>query len=70
VKAGELLNPADYFSFHNNHDKAKKITFGSKANVKYTIREAVKVFEIALQNKSKSKSASFWMEIERTQILP
>lgn len=70
VKAGMLLDPIDYFAFTNNHDKAKKLTFGVKSNVRYTIREAVKVFEIALKNKSKSKSASFWMEIERKQILP
>jgi tRNA U34 2-thiouridine synthase MnmA/TrmU len=70
VRQGELLKPQDYFSFSNTHEKSKRISFGSKSNVKYTIREAVKVFEIALQNKSKSKSACFWMEIERRQILP
>ena len=40
--------------------------------MRYTITEAIKVFSIALQkeNRTKSKSASFWLEVERNQTLP
>lgn len=64
VKEGHLQNREDYFSYANGDDKCKRLGFG-KANVRYTITEAIKVFQIALQNKSKSKSAQFWMQVER-----
>lgn len=40
--------------------------------MRYTITEAMKIFSIALQkqNKTKSKSASFWLDVERQQTLP
>jgi len=63
---GRLLNKEDYFSFNNSADGCKRLGFG-KQHVRYTITEAIKVFQIALQkeNKMKAKSASFWLEVER-----
>ncbi len=60
VKEGALQNKEWYFSYNTQDDKCKRLGFG-KSNVRYTITEAIKVFQIALQNKSKSKSAQFWM---------
>jgi hypothetical protein len=38
--------------------------------VRYTLTESIKIYKIALENKSKAKSASFWLEVERNQELP
>ena len=66
VKEGKLLERDTYFSYHNDHDGAKRLGFGKK-HVKFTITEAIKVFQIAVQkeNKIKSKSAHFWLQVER-----
>jgi hypothetical protein len=66
VKEGHLLEKDWYFSFSNQHENCKRLGFG-KQHVRYTITEAIKIFQIALQkqNKSKSKSSSFWLEVER-----
>ena len=64
-----MLNKEWYLAQNNQHENCKRIGFG-KQHVRYTITEAIKVFQIALQNKTKSKSATFWMEIERNQTLP
>ena len=71
MKEGTLLNRESYHSFNNQHEGCKRLGFG-KQHVRYTITEAIKVFQIALQkeNKTKSKSASFWIEVERNQTLP
>ena len=69
VKESRLLPKDDYFSYKNEEKKSRKITFG-KNNVKYTITEALKVFTIALRNREKNKAASYWVEVERTGIMP
>lgn len=68
---GGLANKEDYLSYTNKADGCKRLGFG-KQHVKYTITEAIKVFQIALtkEGKTKSKSASFWLQVERSQILP
>ena len=47
VKEGKLQNKEWYFSYNNQDEKSKRLGFG-KANVRYTITEAIKVFQIAL----------------------
>ena len=43
VKEGSLLPKEGYLSFENTHENCKKLNFG-KQNVRYTIREAIKIF--------------------------
>ena len=38
--------------------------------MKYTITEAIKIFQIAIRNKQFAKSAQFWMTVERQNTLP
>ena len=47
VKEGKLQNKDWYFSYNNQDPKSKRLGFG-KGNVRYTITEAIKVFQIAL----------------------
>ena len=49
----------------------KRLGFG-KQHVRYTITEAIKIFQIALQkeNIGSAKSATFWLDVERKQVLP
>lgn len=59
----------EYFAYNNNQEPAcNRLVFG-KSHVRYTITEALKVFSLALPNKQKSKSANFWIQVEREQIL-
>lgn len=70
VKEGRLLPKESYLSFTNaDSTGCKRLGFG-KNNVRYTITEAIKVFQIALRNKQCSKSAQFWMQVEREYTLP
>ena len=59
----------EYFAYNNQEDHCKRLGFG-KNHVRYTITEALKVFSLALPNKKKSKSANFWMQVEREKTLP
>ena len=69
VKEGMLLDRGEFFSFRNNDETSKRLQFG-KQNVKYTITEAIKIYKIAIPNKLNSKSASFWVNVERKMELP
>lgn len=72
VKEGVLLNKEDYLAYTNTNEGCKRLTFGKKHHPKYTITEAIKVFRIALtqEGRQRSKSAQFWLEIERQEIIP
>ena len=51
IKAGRLLNVDDYFAFTNTDENGNIKKYGfEQGKVKYTITEAIKVFEIALAN--------------------
>ena len=64
VKEGRLIDKMEYFAYNNQEAHCKRLGFG-KQHVRYTITEALKVFSLALPNKKKSKSANFWMQVER-----
>ena len=38
--------------------------------VKYTLREGVKIFELALANPKSNSGATFWLKIEREHLIP
>ena len=70
VKSGELLQNKDYKLYDNPEVMGiRRFAFG-KSNVKYTIREAIKIFQLALRNKDKSKGAQFWLQVERENLIP
>ena len=56
IKEGRLLDKMEYFAYNNQEKHCKRLGF-CKPNPKYTITEALKVFGIAMPNKTKSKGA-------------
>ena len=58
VKAGELLEKDDYFAFTASKN-VRFIKF-TVAKPNYTITEALKVFEIAMPNKTSASGSTFW----------
>jgi hypothetical protein len=70
VKAGELLSRNEYHRYKNEEVPGiMRFAFG-KSNVKYTIREAIQIFKLGLQNKEYSKSSAFWLQVERSGTIP
>jgi hypothetical protein len=51
-------------AFFNNEKNIKRLEFSSE-KVKYTIREGLKVFELALANPNSNSGATFWLKVER-----
>lgn len=70
VKAGKLVDKDDFFLREVNGKGIKRFDL-VKGRVKYTMTEALKVFEIAAANRKKNNtSANFWKEIEALAIFP
>lgn len=49
IKQGKLLANDEYYAFNNREKGSKRLEFAA-GKVKYTIREGIKIFEIALAN--------------------
>ena len=49
IKQGKLLPNDAYYAFTNKEKGSKRLEF-SQGKVRYTIREGIKLFEIALAN--------------------
>ena len=72
IKANELLDKDDYYyrTFSDLESKKNK-RFELNNHCSYTLTEAFKITELAHKNPQKSKSATFWKEIEmRGGIIP
>ena len=65
IKANELLDKDDYYykTFSDLEGKKNK-RFELAKGCAYTLTEAFKINELAHKNPQKSKSATFWKEIE------
>lgn len=50
AKRGELLNKDEFFLYKNTEKGIKRIEFGVNKPI-YTITEALKIFELAINNK-------------------
>lgn len=55
-------------AFFNNDKNIKRLEFSSE-KVKYTIREGLKVFELALSNPNSNSGATFWLKVERDNLI-
>lgn len=65
VKANELLDKDDYYyRTYSDLESRKNKRFEISKGCSYTLTEAFKINEIAQKNPLKSKSATFWKEIE------
>jgi hypothetical protein len=69
VKQGELLDKDAYHSFVNHEKSIRKLKFARNKNP-YTLTEAFKVFELGLENIDSSYGATFWIKIERDEVIP
>ena len=47
IKQGSLLPPDQFYAFHNKEKGSKRVTFKNR-DIRYTITEGIKIFEIAL----------------------
>ena len=64
IKAGHLLENDQYYAFHNKEKGSKRVDF--RSDIKYTITEGIKIFEIALASKHTemdARGSGFWLEI-------
>lgn len=64
-----LLDPNEYLEFVNKEKSIKRIEF-SNEKVKYTVREGLKIFELALANQGANSGATFWLKVERQNTIP
>ena len=48
IKQGSLLENDQFYAFHNKEKGSKRITFKNRGDIRYTITEGIKIFEIAL----------------------
>jgi hypothetical protein len=69
VKDQFLHDPKDYLAFEKKDSKGG-LTLLLKNHTPYTITEAIKIFDLALNNKTQARGASFWKKIEDDQIIP
>lgn len=69
IREGTLQEKASYFEYFNKEKGIKRVELGVN-KPKYTITEAIKIFEIALANRNSARGASFWIKIERENFLP
>ena len=60
---------SEYLVFNNKDPSCLKLDFSAQ-KVRYTIREGIKIFELALANPESASGSSFWLEIERQNIIP
>lgn len=68
IRARQLQDPSNYLEFFNNETNIKRLEFSCE-KVLYTIREGLKIFELALANQGSNSGASFWLKIEREKII-
>lgn len=72
IKAERLVDQDPHFAFHNKEKGSKRVAFPN-TKIRFTMTEAIKVFEIALANQRSEVSArgsAFWLEIQRKCLLP
>jgi len=68
IRAKQLLDASNYLEFVNEEKNIKRLEFNCE-KVLYTIREGLKIFELALANKGSNSGSSFWLKIEREKII-
>jgi hypothetical protein len=59
IASKQLADHAQYLEFTNEEKSIKRIEFSCE-KVTYTIREGIKIFELALANKESASGATFW----------
>ena len=68
IRSRKLQDPNIYLEFVNKEKSIKRLEFSCE-KVLYTIREGIKIFEIALANKGSNSGASFWLKVERENTI-
>ena len=72
IKQGSLLEPDNFYAFENREKGSKRVTFKSN-NIRFTITEGLKIFELAKANQKTEREArgsAFWLEVERKGLIP
>lgn len=64
-----MLEKEEFFRYSNPEDGAKRLDFG-RSKVVYTMMEGLKVLEIGFNNSGSSRGVSFWLEVERSGVIP
>ena len=59
VQKGELQPSEPYLEWTNTDPQCLKLDF-NQGKLRYTIREGIKIFELALANLSKASGLTFW----------
>jgi len=64
VQRQQLQDQSNYLAFINNENNIKRLEFDC-GKVKYTLREGIKIFELAIANPKSNSGATFWLKVER-----
>lgn len=64
VQRQQLQDQSNYLAFINNENNIKRLEFDC-GKVKYTLREGIKIFELAIANPTSNSGATFWLKVER-----
>ena len=69
VQRGQLLASEPYLEWTNTDPKCLKLDF-NQGKLRYTIREGIRIFELALANSSKAGGLTFWQAVESENHIP
>ena len=58
-----------YLEWVNTEPNCLKLDF-NQGKLRYTIREGIKIFELALANPSKASGLTFWQTVEQENHIP
>ena len=63
VQRQQLQDQSNYLAFINNENNIKRLEFDC-GKVKYTLREGIKINQLALKSSTRNLGKNFWTEME------